>query len=209
MATFIWPPEVQWPPPAHILMNYDVVAPDGVLLSSRRDRRGDIEEETVTQPYLALITPLAATLVIPTSLPASAPGYGGSSGAHPGNRPPGSWISRSSLVLGAAASIGGRPTRGLPGEASTLAIGRPARGVVRSIQVGAAADIRIQAAARCQAANAPTTPFRLASRRPVERQCRRMSTSPRRSPEEIASQYVVSVYDPKTMSWTTKSYPPR
>ena len=28
-------------------------------------------------------------------------------------------------------------------------------------------------------------------------------------PEEIASQYVVSVYNPKTMEWTTKSYPPR
>ena len=28
-------------------------------------------------------------------------------------------------------------------------------------------------------------------------------------PEEIASQYVVSVYNPKTMNWTTKSYPPR
>ena len=28
-------------------------------------------------------------------------------------------------------------------------------------------------------------------------------------PEEIASQYVVSVYNPKTMGWTTKSYPPR
>ena len=27
-------------------------------------------------------------------------------------------------------------------------------------------------------------------------------------PEEIASQYVVSVYDPKTMQWTTKTYPP-
>ena len=28
-------------------------------------------------------------------------------------------------------------------------------------------------------------------------------------PEEIASQYVVSVYNPKTMTWTTKSYAPR
>jgi hypothetical protein len=28
-------------------------------------------------------------------------------------------------------------------------------------------------------------------------------------PEEIASQYVVTVYDPKTMTYTTKSYPPR
>jgi hypothetical protein len=27
-------------------------------------------------------------------------------------------------------------------------------------------------------------------------------------PEEIASQYVVSLYDPKTQEWTTKSYPP-
>ena len=27
-------------------------------------------------------------------------------------------------------------------------------------------------------------------------------------PEEIASQYVVSVYNPKTTAWTTKSYPP-
>ncbi len=28
-------------------------------------------------------------------------------------------------------------------------------------------------------------------------------------PEEIASQYVVSMYNPKTMTWTTKSYAPR
>lgn len=27
-------------------------------------------------------------------------------------------------------------------------------------------------------------------------------------PEDISSQYIVSVYDPKTMQWTTKSYPP-
>lgn len=27
-------------------------------------------------------------------------------------------------------------------------------------------------------------------------------------PEEIASQYVISIYNPKTMTWTTKSYPP-
>jgi hypothetical protein len=28
-------------------------------------------------------------------------------------------------------------------------------------------------------------------------------------PEDIYSQYVVSVWDPKTASWTTKAYPPR
>ena len=27
-------------------------------------------------------------------------------------------------------------------------------------------------------------------------------------PETITSQYIVSVWDPKTMTWTTKSYPP-
>jgi hypothetical protein len=45
MATFVWPPEVQWPPPAHILLNYDVVDPGGVMLSSLHDRRGDRETE--------------------------------------------------------------------------------------------------------------------------------------------------------------------
>ena len=28
-------------------------------------------------------------------------------------------------------------------------------------------------------------------------------------PESITSQYIVSVWDPKTMAWTTKTYPPR
>ena len=28
-------------------------------------------------------------------------------------------------------------------------------------------------------------------------------------PEELASQYIASVYNPKTMTWTTKSYAPR
>lgn len=28
MATFIWPSEVRWPPPAHVLLNYDVAQPD-------------------------------------------------------------------------------------------------------------------------------------------------------------------------------------
>jgi hypothetical protein len=55
MATFIWPPEVQWPPPAHITANYDVVAPDGVQLLPNRAGK---PEEVMTQPYLALITPL-------------------------------------------------------------------------------------------------------------------------------------------------------
>ena len=56
MVTFIWPPEVQWPPPAHILQNYDVVAPGGAVLSLHRASE---MEERMTQPFLALITPLS------------------------------------------------------------------------------------------------------------------------------------------------------
>ena len=33
--------------------------------------------------------------------------------------------------------------------------------------------------------------------------------TPTPPPESIASQVIVSVYDPKTMTWTTKTYPPR
>jgi hypothetical protein len=55
MATFIWPPEVQWPPPANILLNYDVVAPGGVeTLSWQRAIRG----EKPMSPQFALIVPL-------------------------------------------------------------------------------------------------------------------------------------------------------
>jgi hypothetical protein len=76
MATFSWPPEVQWPPPAHILQNYDVVAPGGVYLSSRRDRRGETKEESM-QPYLALITPLSSGGHPDQGLPGQPPGFWG------------------------------------------------------------------------------------------------------------------------------------
>ena len=33
--------------------------------------------------------------------------------------------------------------------------------------------------------------------------------TPEIPPETISSQYLVSVYNPKTQTWTTKSYPPR
>jgi hypothetical protein len=85
VATFIWPPEVQWPPPAHILLNYDVVAPGGVALSSLHDRRGDLEEETkMTQPYLALITPLSGGHP-DQGLPPTSPGVPTHPIYHPGH----------------------------------------------------------------------------------------------------------------------------
>ena len=33
--------------------------------------------------------------------------------------------------------------------------------------------------------------------------------TPAPPPEDITSQYIVSVWDPRTMTWTTKTYPPR
>jgi len=116
MATFIWPPEVQWPPPAHILLNYDVVAPGGAVLSLRRASE---MEEIRMQPFLAMITPLSSggqpDQGLPgqpnypdQGLPGQPPGIWPSPGypAHPiaPGRPPGIW--------------GGPPTypdQGLPG----------------------------------------------------------------------------------------------
>jgi hypothetical protein len=113
MATFIWPPEVQWPPPAHILLNYDVVAPGGVQLSSRRDRRGETEEENMTQPFLALITPLSGGHP-DQGLPPVSPGYPDQ--GLPG-QPPGIWPSPGRPTHPIAP--GGRPPvypdQGLPG----------------------------------------------------------------------------------------------
>ena len=44
MATFIWPVEVQWPPPAHILLNYDVMPPpaDAVVETQNVLRSTDV-----------------------------------------------------------------------------------------------------------------------------------------------------------------------
>lgn len=48
MATFIWPPEVRWPPPANILLNYEVVAPGDVAHASTQSSE-TTEEEPMTK----------------------------------------------------------------------------------------------------------------------------------------------------------------
>jgi hypothetical protein len=80
MATFVWPPEVQWPPPAHILLNYDVVAPGGAGLSLHR--AGEMEER-MTQPFLALITPLSSGGQPDQGLPGRPPGIWGGAPPYP------------------------------------------------------------------------------------------------------------------------------
>jgi hypothetical protein len=79
MAKFVWDPAVQWPPPAHVLLSYDVVDSNGAVLSPLPASK--MEEANMTQPFLALITPLAGNY----------PDQGPPGGEHPGNRPPGSW----------------------------------------------------------------------------------------------------------------------
>lgn len=180
MATFIWDPAVQWPPPAHILLNYDVVAPGGVLLSSRRDRRGEIEEENMTQPYLALITPLSGGGQIDNSLPGGGfdPGHpanrppGSYPGGHPGNRPPGSWGGPVDPGWGSGGGEhpGNRPPGSWDGNYPT---------------------------------GGPIVPPQGGTEVPAD------EYAPLPPPEDIYSQYVVSVWNPKTANWTTKSYPPR
>ena len=150
----------------------------------------------MTQPYLALITPLTGHP--DQGLP---PGYGGrpdqglppgapdhpwwgggrpdrpdqglpGGGAHPGNRPPGSWGGPVDPGWGG----GGRPH---PGGGPMPGGERPDNSLPPSEPPPGGEDV-------------PEDVYQPA---PV--------------PEEIASQYVVSVYNPKTMQWTTKSYPPR
>ena len=193
MATFIWDPAVQWPPPAHILLNYDVVAPGGVLLSRARvGSTRDNPEETTMQPYLALITPL-----------------GGGSGGHPDQGLPQPPVYPSQGLpgyqpypdQGLPGGQGGRPSQpiyhpghpdhglpaypdqGLPGGSG----GRPDQGLPPFPSQGLP----------------PSTLPPGGSEVPED------VYTPAPIPEEIASQYVVSVYNPKTMEWTTKSYPPR
>ena len=189
MATFIWPPEVQWPPPAHILLNYDVVAPGGVLLSSRRDRRGETEEESMTQPYLALITPLGGGGggFPDNSLP------GG--GLHPGNRPPGSSPGYPS----------GQPLP--PGGPVDPSYGRPDWGPVDPGWGGGWGGGPHPGNRPPGSGEYPTggpiVPPQGGTEVPAD------EYAPLPPPEDIYSQYVVSVWNPKTATWTTKAYPPR
>lgn len=44
MATFVWDPAVRWPPPASILLNYDVVAPGDVAPSAQSSETTQGEE---------------------------------------------------------------------------------------------------------------------------------------------------------------------
>lgn len=46
MATFIWDPAVRWPPPADILMNYDVIGPNDPLPSPAAGESREKKDET-------------------------------------------------------------------------------------------------------------------------------------------------------------------
>lgn len=56
MPEFIWDPAVRWPPPAHILLGYDIISPTGVVLSRRETTK---EEKHMPNPVFAMIVPLS------------------------------------------------------------------------------------------------------------------------------------------------------
>ena len=100
---------------------------------------------------------------------------------HPGNRPPGSWGGPvdPGYGWGGGEHPGNRPPGSWSGE-------YPSTGPVRPYP-----DQGLP----------PTEPP--SGGTPVT------DYTPLPPPEDIYSQYVVSVWNPKTASWTTKSYPPR
>lgn len=116
MATFVWDEAVRWPPPAHILLGYDIVSPTGVVLSRRETTK---EEKRMPNPVFAMIVPLSdGGLGIgggPAEPPIFHPGHpdhGLPSGGHPGNRPPGSGGGHPSQPI----HHPGHPDHGLPSQ---------------------------------------------------------------------------------------------
>ena len=158
------------------------------------------------QPYLALITPLSGDAGggrPDNSLP------GGGGGGHPGNRPPGSWGGEHpgnrppgswdgpvdpGFGQGGGEHPGNRPpgSWGGPVDPGWGGGGRPHPGG-GPMPGGERPDNSLPPSE--PPPGGETVPEDVYTPAPV--------------PEEIASQYVVSVYNPKTMEWTTKSYPPR
>ena len=135
-------------------------------------------------PFLCLVWALSDP---PPGIPGLGPvdpGYGqGHPGLHPGNRPPGSW---------GGEHPGNRPpgSWGGPVDPGWGGGGRPHPGG-GPMPGGERPDNTL-----------PLEPPPGGT--PVSEDV----YQPAPVPEELASQYLASVYDPKTMTWTTKSYPP-
>lgn len=209
MATFVWPPEVQWPPPAHILLNYDVVPPAVAMLSEegvlhtfnpiyREEKDPMTKVVIVGEIYNADLSigggpmpggpgwggPVDPGYGRPGWSPVD-PGYGHPDWApgHPGNRPP-----------FAPGHPGNRPPGSSPGYPS----GQP-------VPPGGATDPGWGGGwgGGNYPSGQPIIPPQGGTPVPED------VYTPAPPPEEIISQVIVSVYDPKTMTWTTTTYPPR
>jgi hypothetical protein len=236
MATFVWDPAVRWPPPANILLNYDVVPPDPPTVQARDaptvlhtflpihdalrvaivDRDGSLPKEEKTPMTKVVIVgdlypqetqigggpmpgggwggPVDPGYGRPGWSPVD-PGYGRPGGPHPGNRPPGSWSGEypsgqpvppgGPVDPGWGGGWGGTPH---PGGGPIYHPGHPSHGLPSE---------------PVYPSTGPIVPPQGGTEVPED------VYTPAPVPEEIASQYVVTVYDPKTMTYTTKSYPPR
>ena len=121
-------------------------------------------------------------MIVPVSFDGPVdPGWGQTPG-HPANRPPGSW--------GGPVDPGWGHTPGHPGNRppgswdGTYPGGGP---IIPPVHVGGGPILNPEI-------GTPVPPEEF---------------TPEIPPETISSQYLVSVYNPKTQTWTTKSYPPR
>jgi hypothetical protein len=235
MATFVWDPAVRWPPPANILLAYDVVPPDPPAASLKDGpnvlhtfspihdalRVSVVKDEASTEektpvPKVVIVGELYEQNVqvgggpMPGGGGPVDPGYGRPDWGqgHPGNRPPGSWSgnypSGGPVYPGGPTdpgygqgSVGGHPGNRPPGSWEGHPGNRPPgswSGEYPSGQPvpgGERPDNSLPELPQ-GGTDVPADEFQ-----------------PEPPPEDIYSQVVVSVWDPRTTSWTTKSYPPR
>ena len=111
------------------------------------------------------------------------PGYGRPDWGpgHPGNRPPGSWVGPTDPGFGWG---GGEHPGNRPPGSGNYPTGGPIYGGGHP-------------------SGGPIVPPQGGTEVPED------EYQPTPPPESITSQYIVSVWDPKAMTWTTKTYPPR
>jgi hypothetical protein len=133
MATFIWDPAVRWPPPANILLNYDVVGPGGVVLSSQASKTTP-GEDAMTKVIIVGEIYNAGLEVgggpIAPGAPGQPPGYwGGVAPPYPDHglpgQPPGYWGGVAPPWVSHPIAPGGRPPGIWGGAPPYVDIGGP------------------------------------------------------------------------------------
>ena len=235
LAQFIWDPAVRWPPPANILLNYDVVPPDVPTVTEEivlhafnpiyREEKDPMTKVIIVGEVYNAGLEVGGGPIMPGAPGGPVdPGWGGGWSGRPdyiwGQRPPhvgggpvypghpsgqplppggpvdpgwgSGWggVDRPPYIWGQRPSIGGGPVYppGHPSAGLPIQPGHPGNWVPGS---GYPTGGPILPEPPAGGTDVPADVY-----------------TPAPPQEDISSQYIVSVYDPKTMTWTTKSYPP-